>query len=308
MFSAYVFTFGKQQDWLNSSKIINASVAAFLSFALLSIRQTTLKRPYLSFKIFTKSNVQNGLIMLLFLGMYLGTTSVQNIFSVGVLGYDQLTNAKLNVMMIPGLIVSGIVAIFWFKKEKAIRMYIFSGFAGMLGYAIIMYFSMVPEFGFERWYLPMFLKGYGMGSLFIAVWYYTLDKLELDDMLAAIGLVLVWRTFLAVGFFSAIFSWFQYQFQIESLGNLAVYLDGMTLTSQNLPANLKSLQINAILSANKRLFGYITLTGFGVLLYILTHHFGRERLINGKSVIARKRLREKNKLAQELQDASGSTL
>lgn len=316
MFSAYVFSFGKQQDWLNSSKIINASVAAFISFALLSIRQTTLKRPYLSFKIFTKSNVQNGLIMLLFLGMYLGTTSVQNIFSVGVLGYDQLTNAKLNVMMIPGLIVSGIVAIFWFKKEKAIRMYIFSGFAGMLGYAIIMYFSMVPEFGFERWYLPMFLKGYGMGSLFIAVWYYTLDKLELDDMQAAIGLVLVWRNFLAVGFFSAIFSWFQYQFQIESLGNLAVYLDGMTLTSQNLPANLKSLQINAILSANKRLFGYIILMGFGVLLYILTHHFGREkfryprfvRLINGKSVIARKRLREKNKLAQELQDASGSTL
>ena len=316
MLSAYVFTFGKQQDWLNSPRIINASIAAFISFAVLCIRQTTLKRPYLSFKIFTKSNVQNGLLMLLFLGMFLGTTSVQNIFSVGVLGYDQLTNAKLNLMIIPGLLVSGVVAVFWFKKEIAIKMFIFSGFAGMLAYAIIMYFSMVPEFNYDLWYLPLFLKGYGMGALFIAIWYYTLDKLELDDMLAAIGLVLVWRTFLAVALFSALFSWFQYQFQIESLGNLAVYLDGMTLTSQNLPTNLKSIQLNAILSSNKRLFGYIILVGFGVLLYVLTHHFGREkfryprfiRLVNGKSVIARKRLSERKRLAQELQDASGSAL
>jgi hypothetical protein len=43
MFSAYVYAFGRQQDWLNSQNIINASIAAFVSFALLSIRQLTLK-------------------------------------------------------------------------------------------------------------------------------------------------------------------------------------------------------------------------------------------------------------------------
>jgi hypothetical protein len=54
MFSAYVFAFGKQQDWLNSKNIINASIGAFVSFALLVTRQTHLKRPYLSFKVFSK--------------------------------------------------------------------------------------------------------------------------------------------------------------------------------------------------------------------------------------------------------------
>lgn len=72
MFSAYVFSFGKQQDWLNSSKIINASMAAFISFGLLIIRQFTLKRPYLSFTIFKRNNVQHGLFMLLCLGMFMG--------------------------------------------------------------------------------------------------------------------------------------------------------------------------------------------------------------------------------------------
>jgi hypothetical protein len=73
--------------------------------------------------------------------MFMATATLQNIFAVGVLGYDQLTNAKLNLLMIPGIVAAGIVAIIWFKRDKPVKMYIFSGFAAMLGYSIIMYFS-----------------------------------------------------------------------------------------------------------------------------------------------------------------------
>lgn len=315
MFSAYVFAFGKQQDWLNSSKIMNAGIAAFVSFSLLVVRQTHLKRPYLSFKIFSRNNVMHGLFMLLCLGMFMATASIQNIFTVGVLGYDQLTNAKVNLLMIPGIILAGVIAIFWFKKDRPLKMYIFAGFSGMLGYSIIMYFSMVLEFNYENWYSPMFLKGFGMTALFISVWYYTLDKLELNDMLAAIGLALVWRTFLTIGLFSAIFSWFQYQFQVVSLGEMAVYMDGLTVSPQNVMSNMKTIQLNAIIASNKKIFGYIILAGFGILIYVFTHHFGEEkfkyprliRLVRGKSVIGRRRIRER-KLSEEIKDAAGSAL
>lgn len=314
MLAAYVLSFGKQQDWFHSPKIGYASLFSFISFACMVIRQIHLKRPYLSFKIFTKSNVLHGLFMLVWVGMYLGTSSLQNMFSVGVLGYDQLTNSKLNLMMIPGLLLAGTVSVIWFKKKKTLKMLIFSGFASMLGYVNIMYFSMVMEFSYENWYLPMFLKGYGMCSLFVAVWYYTLDKLELNDMLAAIGLVLLWRTFLTVGVFSAIFSWVQYQFQIESLGELAVYMDGNTISQQGVMANLKAIQFNAILAANKKLFGYIIWIGFGILFYIITHHFGVEkftyvrfvRVLKGKSTIAKRRMREKKIFAEKVKDAAGT--
>ncbi|GAA5090445.1 MFS transporter [Chryseobacterium ginsengisoli] len=316
MFSAYVLSFGKQQDWLNSKKIINASIVSFVSFALLVTRQLMLKRPYISFKTFSKNNVMHGLFMLLCLGMYLGTTSIQNIYAVGVLGYDQLTNAKLNILMIPGIILAGIIAVIWFKKDIELKNYIFIGFSSMLGYAIVMYFSMVLEFNYESWYLPMFLKGYGMTALFISVWYYTLDKLELNEMLAAIGMALVWRTFLTVGIFSAIFSWFQYQFQIESIGDLAVYMDGLTVNSQNVMSNMKTIQLNAIIASNKKIFGYIILAGFGILIYVMTHHFGKERfqyvrfirVLRGKSVIAKRRLIENKQLAEEIKDAAGSAM
>jgi hypothetical protein len=128
MFSAYVFSFGKQQDWLNSKNIINASIAAFVSFALVNDSSALLKDLIFHLKYFTKNNVQHGLFMLFMLGMFLGTTTIQNTFAVGVLGYDQLTNAKLNILMIPGLILAGIMAIFWFKKEIPLKMFIFSGF------------------------------------------------------------------------------------------------------------------------------------------------------------------------------------
>ena len=135
------------------------------------------------------------------------------------------------------------------------------------------------------------------------------------DILAAIGLVLVWRTFLAVGFFSALFSWFQYQFQIVSLGDLAVYMDGMTITPQTVAANMKSIQLNAIISANKKIFGYVIIAGFGVMLYVITHHFGKRteylrviRILKGKSVIARRRARERVKLEEDIKGAAGPAL
>ncbi|MEH7890548.1 MFS transporter [Elizabethkingia meningoseptica] len=318
MFSCYVFSFGKQQDWLNSPKIINASIAAFVSFVLLAFRQTTLKRPYLSFKIFKRKNVYSGLLMLLMLGMFLATGTIQNVFAVSILGYDMVTNAELSLWMIPGMLISGIAGSFWFRKGWNIKFYVLTGFSTLVAYCIIMYFSMVPEMNYYRWYLPMILKGYGMCTLYITIWFYMMDKLDIDDMMAAIGLALVWRSFIAVAVFSALFSWFQYDFQVVSLGDMAVYLDGINLSQPTAMQNLKSFQIHAILAANKKLFGYIIIAGFGAILFVLQHSFGRERftsykryvrLIKGRELIAQRRRREQlilEKGAEDIKDAAGS--
>jgi hypothetical protein len=147
------------------------------------------------------------------------------------------------------------MGLMWFKQNRNIKFFVLSGFAALVAYCIIMYFSMVPEMNFERWYLPMILKGYGMCSLYITVWFYMMDKLDINDMMAAIGLALVWRSFIAVAVFTALFSWFQYDFQVNSLGDMAVYLDGINLSQSAAMQNLKIFQINAILAANKKLFG-----------------------------------------------------
>ncbi|MBL7681794.1 MAG: hypothetical protein JNK00_00420 [Flavipsychrobacter sp.] len=274
---AYVLSFGKQQDWFNSSKIIFAGIFTITTFVILYYRQKILKYPFLSFNIFKRNNVKHGMVMLLMLGMFMALSSVQSIYTTGILNYDPIHNGKLNMMMLPGFVIAGIFAYNWFKAKKPIKYYIFSGFSSMMLYCLLMYFYMVPELNYERWYLPMFFKGFGMCSLFISAWFYTLDNLQIGEMLAAIGIVMVWRTFVTIGIFSAIFSWLQYQFQIESLGNLAIYYDGVTLPQQLVTSNIKSIQLNAVLAANKRLIGYVLIAGLGVLLYIVTHHFGKDR-------------------------------
>jgi hypothetical protein len=279
MLLAYVLAFGKQQDWFVSKRIVIATVGILISFTLMVYRQSILKYPYLSFKIFKRNNVLHGMLMLLMLGMFMALTSVQNVFTMNVLNYDAVHNGNLNLMMLPGFIVAGIFAYKWFNKQKPIKYYIFSGFVSMMLYSLIMYFYMVPELNYERWFLPMFLRGFGMCALFIAAWFYTLDKLLPNDMMPVIGTIMVWRTFIAVGIFSSLYSWLQYQFQIESIGTLAIYYDGTNLTPQNVSTNLKSIQVNAILAANKRLIGYVLIAGIGVLVYVLTHHYGKERYI-----------------------------
>lgn len=313
MFGAYVFSFGKQQYWIHSPKIIYASLASFGSLILLVLRQYALKRPYLSFKIFRKNNVIHGLIMLLMTGMFLATGSVQNIFAIGILGYDPVVNASLNLLMVPGIVAAGIYMAYWFKQGRGLKMFIFLGFAAMLAYTVIMYFSMGLQFNFERWILPMFLKGFGMGALFIAVWYYTLDKLEMTQMMAATGLVLVWRTFFTIGIFSALFSWVQYQFQIQAVGDLAVYLDGNSFSSAQIMGNMKAIQFNAILAANKKLLGYVCIAGIGVLLYILSYDFGVDRYTIYRGIkVNSDRRKHKLKLQrtqlQEIEDAAGAVI
>ena len=315
MSGAYVFSFGKQQDWLQSQTIINASIFSFISFVLLFLRQLTIKRPYLSFSVFKRANVIHGLIMLLFLGMCLATGSIQSIFTSGILKYSAVTNASLNLMMIPGIVAAGIYMSYWFKKERGLKMFIFLGFAAMLANTVILYFSMAMELDFSAWVLPMFLKGFGMGALFISVWYYALDNISMDEMLPVAALALVWRTFFTVGISSALFGWLQYQFQIQAIGDMAVYLDGNAFSTNQVMGNLKAIQLNAILAANKKLLGYICIVGIGILLYILSYDFGVKRFkllpivpLNKRRYSSRYRNRLRKRQVTQIEDAAGAVI
>src|SRR5690606_1161667 len=117
-------------NWFDSAGIRITFWGTVISFIVLVLRQIMLKRSYVSFAIFTKNSVQSGLLMLLFTGIFLGSVSLQNTFAVGVLGYDLVTNASLNVMMVPGVILAGVAAFFWFKHERPLKMFIFSGKIG----------------------------------------------------------------------------------------------------------------------------------------------------------------------------------
>jgi hypothetical protein len=138
----------------------------------------------------------------------------------------------------------------------------------------------------------------------------------MESMLQAIGLILVFRSFVATAVFSSFFSWLQYQFQWESVNNLAVYLDGNVMSAQTALSGYKSIQLNAILAANKKVYGLICIAAIGMMIYVLQHHFGRLRFSRFRWTKARftgalrdrragkiKILRER---VEEVEDAAGA--
>ena len=274
MILAYVFSFGKQQAWFISPNILWATIFSVLMAVILVVRSFYMKRPYLSFKLFALPNVRYGVLLIAGQGMFMGAASLQSIYTNAILGYNWMVNSSLSLMTIPGMVIAGFVSYHWTKNKLPIRMYIFSGFAAYILYVVMLYFMMVPELNFERWYLPQLLNGYAMCSLFIAVWIYALEKIPQKDILLSVGSIMVFRSFVSMSFFSALFGWLQYRLQWQSVNNLAFYFDGVLMNTNPGVGNFRDVQLSAVLAANKTLLGYIIIAGLALLTFIFFHRFG----------------------------------
>ena len=275
MLLAYVFCFGKQQAWFVSSNIQRATMASLTMIGLLIVHSSKVKRSYISFRHYGQSNILYGSLLIAAQGMFMGASAIQSIFTNAILGYNWMVNSSLSLMSIPGMIAAGIVSFHWNRNKLPLKMYIFSGFSAYLLYVVMLYFMMVPELNFERWFLPQFLNGYAMCSLFIAIWIYTLAKVPQPDMLISVNGVMLFRSFIAIAFFSSLFSWIQYRLQWQSVNNLAFYFDGALMSNSPDVGNFKDVQLSAVLAANKKLLGYIIIAGLALLTFILFHRFGR---------------------------------
>ena len=271
---SYVVTFGKQQDWFNSPNIRLAVIGAVALVAIFIIRELKVESPLIMFKIYKLGSVRLGLILLLGQGILMGGSFVQSIYSSAILGYNWMTNAYLGMMMLTGIITAGVVSFFWTKHNIPLRMYIFTGFSAYVIYYTILYFKMVPGLNIESFMLPQFFNGYGMCSLFIAVWIYLVARIPQKEMIFSVAPLMVFRSVITMTLFSGVISWFQYRFQLESVANLAVYFDSALMASNPDVGSMSSVQLGALMAANKKLLGYIIIIGFAFLSFILFHQFG----------------------------------
>ncbi|MEA4916933.1 hypothetical protein [Proteiniphilum sp.] len=304
MGTAYVFAFGKQQDWFNSASIIWACVIIIVSIFILIIRQLNTRHPFLSFKLYGIREVRVGILLLIGQGMFMGVSSVMSIYTAAILGYNWMTNAEINLMTLPGIVMSGFVAYYWTKQGLHLKMYIFSGFAAYFLYAVMLYFMMVPELDISRLYLPQVLNGYGMCALFISVWIYTFYKVPQNTMLPSVAPIMIFRSFVMLGFFTALFGWLQYKLQWQSIGDLAIYFDPLNMNNNLNIGSLRDIQMSAILASNKTLLGYVIIAGLGILSMILFYQFGQEKykLVRFEA----RRAKKQNELAGQVRDIAGS--
>ena len=274
MFFNYFFVFMRQQGWFISPYIIGSLISGVILLALTIYRQKFLKRKMIKFNFFVeRENVKHGFVLLLFLGVYLASTSIYSQYTLGVLGYNNLINAHTNLYMIYGIVLAGVIAFFHFKKNWNVKYYIAGGFIAFFLHTLCLYLIIQPQMNIEYLNYSMILKGLGMGILFIGIWFYASLDLEMDDVFGVLSILIMVRTFFATAIGSAIIGWAVYQGQWQSLSDMSNYLD-----IGDIPNGIsiyQNISLNAVMASGKIVLGALCWFIIPVLIYVMTHHYGQ---------------------------------
>ena len=286
----YFFVFMKQQGWFISPVIISSLVAGIILFLMLFYRQKFLKRKMIDFNVFKKANVAHACILLIFLGIYLASSSIYTQYAVGVLGYNNLINADTNLWMIPGVVIAGILAFFGFKNKWPIKYYIASGFICFFLHTLSLYLIIQPQMDIDYLEYSMIIKGLGMGILFIGVWFYASLNLPMDQLMGMFSILIMARSFLITAIGSAIIGWASYQAQWQSLNDISVYLDAVD--NPDGVAIYQNISLNALMASSKVVLGSLCWLIVPVLVFIATHSYGNFNY--RRVIILRKMIRGNN--------------
>jgi len=287
----YLLSYTKQQGWFTSSNIQFATIAFFVVVGLFLLRQILAKNPYLPLKVFGTRNVASGMVIILLMGVFLGAGSLQTAFTT-ILGYDSSTNALLNLSMLPGIILGGIMSNYWRKKDWSMKSILFIAFLCFQVYAVMMYFLVASVIQIEYLILPNAIKGLGMCLVFIGCSLYLVNKLSAAEIIPVLSIYILFRTFVGTAFFGAIISWAMYKLQLQGISDLASGMDAMDPFAALRGGGMKlyqNVQVQSTLISIKEIFGYISVGGMLILTFILLHPF--EHMHHRKLILARKRFK-----------------
>lgn len=181
----YVFGFAKQQGWSASPQIMWGIIIFVASIFLFVWRQQIIPVPYMDITAFRNKNLTFGIFFFFMLGVFLATSNLQGAYTSTILGYDGTTNARLNIAMVPGIVLSGFIGFIFFRKGWWVKTYIFLGFSAFTFYVMFMYFLLQPVIEINQLLIPMFFKGFGMGAVYVGVSYYSLNRLSMPHLVTS---------------------------------------------------------------------------------------------------------------------------
>lgn len=289
---AYFISFARQQNYFRSDTITMSLGIMVFGAVLYYINQQLNENPFINFNFLKNYSVIHGIMMLLMLGFFLAGSSLQSKITIGILGFSSVMDNSFNLWMIPGLVLAIIFSLKWLVKNKSLKIYILIGFSSFLVYYVFMYFLVSRNLSYEQLIVPNILRGFGMAVLFIGVWLYALGNLSPDAMLGAAAVMIIVRTMIGPGIWSLAFNYIDGIWNLESLTNMAGKMDASAYSQRTAMGLFKTLNLDALLIATKRLYGLLIMLGSAILVYVSFLHF--EGLDKRGLIMLRKRLKRQS--------------
>lgn len=229
LFAIYVFTYGKTLDWFASSKILIYVVAIPVLVYLFVYRQQTNNKPFVSLKPLKHHKSAIGYFFMVVTMFVSATSTLVTNYMNSIIRVDSVHANSLNLFLIPGFIIGAIVCFWWFRWQRWRFRYLISG--ALCCYVIylgILYFGVSPDGRYEMLYLPMFFRGLGMLTLFIAFGVYVVEDLDPKLTLSNAFFLISFRSVLAPVAASSFFNNALYHLQQKGMHTLA---ENLTLTN-----------------------------------------------------------------------------
>jgi DHA2 family multidrug resistance protein len=270
----YVVVYGKVENWWESDSI--KICGALLPIPLLGflLRERLVKRPLLPFSIFKKLSFLKGLFFFFALGIFL-PSSIQGTFTAGVLDFEEIRNAQLDLYLIPGVAAAAVLCFFWYYFKRNTELLLFIGFASFVAYYILLYSKLATGLGMQDFWAMSLLKGFGTAILYVVIGLYTTGGFPLDTIMTAGGMMILVRSFLGSGIISGIYAYLLYAGRIRHLDILAGSAEADAGFLFKPAGYYRDMQEQATMAVSKEMCGSIIIAGLVILAAIVVSAFYR---------------------------------
>lgn len=271
----HVLSFVSEDNWFLDNELVKARLILSIIVIFMGlVRQRYLKRPVWSLSALGKKNVLIGYGLIFFLGILQAAVGIETVFISTLMKYDQKHMAILNLWMIPGYILSGVVGFYSIRYRNNLKELILAGFTIFILYYIALYLNLSIDLTIDFFYAGYFIRSLATGMIYIGVWYFFSKGLVMAQLIPVMSGMQIIRTFFSVMTFAPIYSYLMYHYQLQSIGDLAVYLDTNTLGMLNIQ-KYSQMQQQAIMVSIKKIFGWVIIFSLPILSFVLSFNFGK---------------------------------
>lgn len=269
----FIITYGKYYEWFSSKHIRLAAISLVVIFILNIYHMNRIKRPYISLEAWKYKNLWKLVLLFLVLYITLATpNALQNSYMSQILDFDPIHIVLLNWFVLGGMCASGLLCYYWFvRHNNRIKPMIFIGYLCVVLYLFLIYFNIDLHTDIECFYVPAFLRGFGLLLLYIVLTLYVANIVPFKHNFQVLCIIGFIRMSLGTVTGYSIIDNLMHYLNVKNSTILSYELDQVNPIVNNLGINyiVNELNKQVILVSMKEIYGWLAIFGMAVLFIIL---------------------------------------
>ena len=177
----YLLEYGQREDWFQSKLMIGLGSAALLGGAALVWRELTTDHPVIDFRVLRHRQMWVGTV----LGIVMGVGLFASVFTLPVFMQNNLrmTAQQTGIVLLPGALATAVsmAVVGRLVRKFDPRLLIASG-AAMFVVSMWQLAQITSDSGQESFFVPLILRGLGLGFMFVPLTTVTLAELARAEL------------------------------------------------------------------------------------------------------------------------------